>query len=136
MKIKARNKAKPEFSIASMTDLVFLLMIYFLLTSTIIAPNVMKVNLPSATVEQQTNSNAIEVGLSADMQYYVGPNIVSFADLESRIKEEITRQNNTEYPPTVVLSIDKTVQFNYAVELMEICNNIPTRLVIKALPKK
>lgn len=136
MKIKARNKAKPDFSIASMTDLIFLLMIYFLLTSTIIAPNVMKVNLPSATTTQQTNSNVIEVGLSADMKYYVGPNIVSYGDLESKIKEEIAKQNNNEYPPTVVLSIDKTVQFTYAVELMEICNNIPTRLVIKALPKK
>ena len=73
MAIKLQNKRNAEFSTASMSDLVFLLLIFFMITSTFVAPNAIKLLLPRSDSGKQLASRNIEVYIDADKNYYVNP---------------------------------------------------------------
>ncbi|MEG2071065.1 MAG: biopolymer transporter ExbD, partial [Bacteroidales bacterium] len=73
MAIQLQNKRSAEFSTASMSDLVFLLLIFFMITSTLVAPNAINLLLPKSTSGKQLASRNIEVYIDADKNYYVNP---------------------------------------------------------------
>ena len=73
MAIKLQNKRSVEFSTASMSDLVFLLLIFFMITSTLVAPNAISLLLPKSDSGKQLASRNIEVYIDADKNYYVNP---------------------------------------------------------------
>jgi len=73
MAIKLQNKRSAEFSTVSMADLVFLLLIFFMVTSTLVSPNVINLLLPKSTAGKQLASGYIEVYIDADKNYYVNP---------------------------------------------------------------
>ena len=75
MALKSRNKVSPNFNMSSMTDIVFLLLIFFMLTSTLVSPNALKLLLPnskSKTLEKQT----ISVSINEDLDFYINENQV------------------------------------------------------------
>ena len=80
MKLKGRNKISPEFSMSSMTDIVFLLLIFFLLTSN--SPNALDLILPKAK-GKTTNTQQVSVSIDADLRYFVNANLVEQAQLEA-----------------------------------------------------
>ena len=75
MALKSRNKVSPNFNMSSMTDIVFLLLIFFMLTSTLVSPNALKLLLPNSkakTLEKQT----ISVSINKDLDFYINENQV------------------------------------------------------------
>ncbi|MBE9492220.1 MAG: biopolymer transporter ExbD [Bacteroidetes bacterium] len=119
MAIQIRNKRKAEFSMASMSDLVFLLLIFFMLTSTIVAPNAIKLLLPqsnSKTLAKQT----VTVYINAQYQYYVGNRRVSELQLQKIIDEKLAGHLDG----SVVLKSDKSVPVQYVVNVIDAVNNI------------
>ncbi len=119
MAIQTRNKRKAEFSMASMSDLVFLLLIFFMLTSTLVAPNAIKLLLPSSnnkTMAKQT----VTVYINESYQYFVGENRVSELQLQDRIDTKIAGQLDA----SVVLRSDKSVPVQYVVNVIDAVNNI------------
>ena len=119
MAIQTRNKRKAEFSMASMSDLVFLLLIFFMLTSTLVAPNAIKLLLPSSnnkTMAKQT----VTVYINESYQYFVGENRVSELQLQDRIDTKIAGQLNA----SIVLRSDKSVPVQYVVNVIDAVNNI------------
>jgi len=76
MKLKGRNKISPEFSMSSMTDIVFLLLIFFLLTSN--SPNALDLILPKAK-GKTTNTQQVSVSIDADLRYFVNEKLVEKA---------------------------------------------------------
>lgn len=119
MAIQTRNKRKAEFSMASMSDLVFLLLIFFMLTSTLVAPNAIKLLLPSSnskTMAKQT----VDVYINENYQYFVGENRVSELQLQDRIDSKIAGQLDA----SVVLKSDKSVPVQYVVNVIDAVNNI------------
>lgn len=119
MSIRSRNKISTEFSMASMSDLVFLLLIFFMLTSTLIAPNAIKLLLPassSKTMAKQT----ITVYIDANHNYFVEENQVAPEFLTETIGNKL--QGQTE--GTVVLRSDETVPVQYVVNLIDAVNQI------------
>lgn len=119
MAIQTRNKRKVEFSTSSMSDLVFLLLIFFMLTSTLVAPNAIKLLLPSSkskTMSKQT----ITVYVNEQYQYFVGETRVGEAELENRIKSSIGNVDEA----TIVLRSDKTVPVQYIVNVIDAVNEI------------
>ena len=119
MAIQTRNKRSVEFSTASMSDLVFLLLIFFMLTSTLVAPNAIKLLLPSSnskTMAKQT----ITVYINENFQYFVGESRVTPDELESRLNAGLAGQ----FEASVVLRSDKTVPVQYVVTVIDVVNDI------------
>jgi biopolymer transport protein ExbD len=104
---------------ASMSDLVFLLLIFFMLTSTLVAPNAIKLLLPSSSSKTMAKQN-VTVYINDQLEYYVEDQYVSWDMLESVIGEKI--QDQTE--ASVVLRADQSVPVQFVVSVIDAVNKI------------
>ncbi|MBQ6084419.1 MAG: biopolymer transporter ExbD [Bacteroidales bacterium] len=119
MALKRRNQRRIDFNSSSMSDLVFLLLIFFMLTSTLVAPNAIKLLLPqsnSRTMAKQT----VTVYINEKMNYFVGDRPVN----ESQLQSEITVALKGAAEGTVVVRSDKSVPVQYVVTVIDAVNNI------------
>lgn len=119
MAIKSRNKVEPTFNSSSMSDLVFLLLIFFMLTSTLVAPNAIKLMLPSSnskTMAKQT----VTVYINEQYQYFVDKTQVD----ETQLMDLINAGIGNDSQATVVLRSDKTVPVQYIVNVIDAVNDI------------
>ncbi len=119
MAIQMRNKRDTNFSMSSMSDIVFLLLIFFMLTSTLVAPNAIKLLLPSSqskTMSKQT----VTVYINKERNIYVEERKVDPTNLESVLFSLI----RNEQAASVVLRSDKTVPVQDIVVLIDAINNI------------
>lgn len=126
MAIQTRNKRSVQFSMASMSDLVFLLLIFFMLTSTLVAPNAIKLLLPqssSKTMAKQT----VTVYINDRFEYFLNENPVSEDQLEPLIGEEMAGQVDG----SVVLRSDQSVPVQYVVNVIDAVNKINERYSTK-----
>ena len=137
MAIKARNKVEPAFNSSSMSDLVFLLLIFFMLTSTLVAPNAIKLMLPSSnskTMAKQT----VTVYINEEMTYFVDE---TPAD-ESQLMELINGKIGVDSEATIVLRSDKSVPVQYIVNVIDAVNQINNatgnnhKVILATAPKK
>ena len=119
MAIKSRNKRKIDFNSSSMSDLVFLLLIFFMLTSTLVAPNAIKLLLPSSnskTMSKQT----ITVYVDDKNQYYIEDRAIGEAQLQNEIHAALAGH----VEGTVVIRSDKSVAVQYIVNIIDAVNEI------------
>lgn len=129
MALKSRNKVSPNFNMSSMTDIVFLLLIFFMLTSTLVSPNALKLLLPnskSKTLEKQT----ISVSINKDLEFYINENQVIENNLESELKEVLSNQKE----PAIILHADKTVDIEHVVKVMDIAYRNKYKIVLATKP--
>lgn len=119
MAIQTRNKRMVAFSMASMSDLVFLLLIFFMLTSTLVAPNAIKLLLPSSnskTMAKQT----ITVYINETFDFFIDDNKVDPKDLSSLIAPRLEGDSEG----TVVLRSDQSVPVQYVVDVIDAVNEV------------
>lgn len=119
MAIQARNKRNIQFNMASMSDLVFLLLIFFMLTSTLVAPNAIKLLLPqssSRTMAKQT----VTVYINDKLDYFVGEKPVNSGNLQNEIDNRLSGQIQA----SIVLRADQSVPLQYVVNVIDAINNI------------
>ena len=137
MAIKTKNKIGVSFNSSSMSDLVFLLLIFFMLTSTLVAPNAIKLLLPSSnskTMAKQT----VTVYINDLFQYYVDETPVTDDELSSVISSRIDGQADA----TIVLRSDKSVPVQYVVNVIDAVNDINNatqqnhKVILATSPKK
>jgi biopolymer transport protein ExbD len=129
MKLQSQNKIDASFSMASMTDLIFLLLVFFMLTSSFVTPSGLPVNLPSSvasTIEVQK----VSVTVTKDLQYFVNDKKVSKNTLESELKRNLTGNAGV-----VVLHIDKSVPTEELVYVAGIATSLKARVSIATKPK-
>jgi len=119
MAIEMRNKRDTQFSMASMSDLVFLLLIFFMLTSTLVAPNAIKLLLPNSSSKTMATQN-VTVYINKARNIYVEDRLVEASNLENVIYSTI--RNNTE--ASVVLRSDKTATVQDIVVVIDAVNSI------------
>ncbi|MDX9905898.1 MAG: biopolymer transporter ExbD [Bacteroidales bacterium] len=136
MPIRTRNKLSATFSMASMSDLVFLLLIFFMITSTLVAPNAIKLLLPSSnskTMAKQTVTVYINEQQSIFVEESQVPEDLLKLQLEQRLAD-ITEG-------TVVLKADKTVDVQYIVTVIDAVNSINQekdtkhKVILATIPK-
>lgn len=130
MNFQTKNKIDPAFSMASMTDLIFLLLIFFMLTSSFVTPSGLPVNLPSSkasTIEVQK----ISVTVTKELQYYVNERRVSRAMLEPELKRLLTGGSGS-----VILHIDKAVASEHLVYVAGIATSLNAKVVLATKPGK
>ena len=126
MAIKSRNKRSVDFSTASMSDLVFLLLIFFMLTSTLVSPNAIKLLLPSSSSKTMAKQT-VTVYINDKYNYFVGEERVSKNSLEGKIDRSLAGELNA----SVVLRSDKTVPLQYVINVIDAVNNINTKYKTK-----
>ena len=128
MKFKGRNKVSPEFSMSSMTDIVFLLLVFFMLTSN--APNALDMILPKAK-GKSTNTKNVAVSIKKGHQYYVNDKQVPEANVEAELKALLAGQDK----PTVLLRAEEGVPVEDAVSVMDIANRNKFKVILAVRPK-
>jgi biopolymer transport protein ExbD len=129
MALKSRNKVSPNFNMSSMTDIVFLLLIFFMLTSTLVSPNALKLLLPnskSKTLEKQS----ISVSINKDLDFYINENEVIESNLENELKQVLSQQQE----PAIILHADKTVDIEHVVKVMDIAYRNKYKIVLATKP--
>lgn len=129
MNLQSRNKVDPAFNMSSMTDLIFLLLIFFMLTSSFITPSGLPVNLPSSkasTIEVQK----VSVTVTKDLKFYVNDVPVSKATLESELKRNLKATEGV-----VVLHIDESVPTREMVYVAGVATSLKAKVTIATKPK-
>ena len=129
MSIKSTNKVSPQFSMSSMTDIVFLLLIFFMLTASN-NPKVLDLLLPKAQGKSSTIQN-VSVSIDKDAQYYVNNKLVDISQMETELKEALSGMEN----PTIVLRVEESVPIEKAVSVMDIANQNQYKLILAVRPK-
>lgn len=128
MGLQAKNKVDPAFSMSSMTDIIFLLLIFFMLTSSFITPSGLPVNLPSSETSDIVMQE-VTVTVTNDLKYSVNDRIVS----REQIKDELTSLLKGK-DSQVVLHIDKDVPVEYLVEIGGIAASLEANVSIATKP--
>ncbi len=137
MAITTRNKRSIAFSMASMSDLVFLLLIFFMLTSTLIAPNAIKLLLPESSNKTMAKQS-ITVYINENHEYFLEEKPVS----EQALTDGLLKALLPEPEATVVLRADKTVPVQYivgvidAVNVVNEKNNTKHKVILATRPKR
>jgi len=130
MAIKRRNKIDASFSMSSMTDIVFLLLIFFMVTSTLISPNALKLLLPQSNNQTRANKPLVSVSITHDLRYAVGTQEVPFTMLEHKLQQELGNADATAEPPTISLHADKRVAVEHVVKVMNIAKRNRYKLIL------
>ncbi len=124
---------------SSMTDIVFLLLIFFMVTSTLIAPNALKLLLPQSNNQTMASKPITTVSITADLQYAIEGNYVAFENLEAALNAQVQKSIESAIDkehPTISLHADKTVDLDYVVKVMNIAKNNGYRLILATSPAK
>lgn len=135
MALKQRNKIESGFSMASMTDVIFLLLIFFMITSTIVVPNAIKVLLPKA--QQQAQAKPLtRVTIDEHLNYYVAEG----SQIERQVTfDEITPFLQASYSADpdiyVALYADENVPYREIVRVLDIANANKFKMVLMTRPK-
>lgn len=130
MSLRTRNKVSVAFSMSSMTDIVFLLLIFFMITSTLVFPNALKLLLPQSTNQTAARPNTI-IQITNDLQFYIENKPVQFNEIESVLRERMKGQED----PTISLRADKSVPLEEVVKVMNIAKNNQYKLILATSPE-
>ena len=129
MNLRGRNKVKAEFSMSSMTDIVFLLLVFFLLTSSNVTPDALNLVLPKAKGKTTNQQNA-SVSVTKSGAYYVNKERVSEYGIERELINVLAGQES----PTIILRAEEGVPIEKAVLVMDIANKNNFKVVLAVRP--
>jgi biopolymer transport protein ExbD len=134
MKLRSRSKATAKFEMSSMTDLVFLLLIFFMLITTLVVPNVntLKLLLPSSKTATPTENLTVSVAIDERLAYYVDGRPVTLGGLEASLRDFIAGRQD----PVVVLHTARSVPIENVVSVMDIVNRLKVKMVLATDPEK
>ena len=130
MALSARNKVSVNFSSVGMTDVVFNLLIFFMLTSTLVHPNALKLQLPRGTAQTSAKPQTT-VSITSDLKLYVESQQINFGDLENILKQKLGSKPET----YISLHADKSVPFENVVNILNIAQKNNYKLIIATTPK-
>lgn len=130
MNLRGRNKVSAEFNMSSMTDIVFLLLIFFMLTSTMVTTNALDLVLPKAKGKTDSNKN-IAVSINKKLEFFIDKEPVSEAELESKLLSLFTADKNK----AIILRAEEGVPIEKAVNVLDIANRNQIKVVLAVRPK-
>ena len=129
MDLKSRNKIETSFNFSSIADIIFLLLIFFMLTSSFVTPAGLPVNLPSSKKSAITLQKAT-VTITSDLKYYVNDRLTDSDNLETALRGALTDKDGV-----VVLNVDKSVPVEYLVKVAGIATALDAKVSIATKPE-
>ena len=130
MNLRGRNRVTPEFNMSSMTDIVFLLLIFFMLTSTMVTTNALDLILPKAKGKTDSNKN-IAVSINKDLEIFIDKEQVTEENLEARLLALFPEGSEK----AIVLRAEEGVPIEKAVNVLDIANRNQIKVVLAVRPK-
>ncbi|MEZ7497422.1 biopolymer transporter ExbD [Flavobacterium sp. Arc3] len=130
MNLRGRNKVSAEFNMSSMTDIVFLLLIFFMLTSTMVTTNALDLVLPKGKGKTDSNKN-IAVSINKKLEFFIDKEPVSEAELESKLLSMFTADKDR----AIILRAEEGVPIEKAVNVLDIANRNQIKVVLAVRPK-
>jgi biopolymer transport protein ExbD len=128
---KRKRGASAEVHTSAMNDIMFFLLLFFLIASTVTNPNVIKLMLPKSSSGQAVSKKTIVVSVTKDLRYYVDKKEVPVINLQSTLSTY--KSMATEL--TIVLYVDRTVAIQDVVQVMDIAQKLNIKLVLATEPK-
>ena len=126
MNLRRKSKHAPEVSTSSLNDIMFFLLLFFLIISTLINPSVIKLLLPNSRFSQQVHKQPVVLSVTKDLKYYVNNVPVSFGELETAIDIEVKRLKD----PTVVLRFDNALSVQDLVDVLQIGDRLKVKMIL------
>jgi len=125
MNLRGRNKVDPSFNMSSMTDIVFLLLIFFMITSTLVTVSAIDVLLPKAGGKTENNTS-VAVTITSKSLFYIDKTKVSASNLES----EILKSVGVDKKKTIIIRGDKDVPYKNVMKVIDIANKNKLKMVL------
>ncbi len=132
IELRKKKDRTVEVFTSSMNDIMFFLMLFFIIISTLLNPSMIKVSLPSAGYSQSIQKKEINVTMTKDKTYYVNNTQVPFNSLETQLKQELKR-----YPGAfIMLRFDNTLPIQDLVNVLSIGNKLNSKMIIATAKKR
>jgi biopolymer transport protein ExbD len=131
MNVRRNKQFKAEVSTSSLNDIMFFLLLFFLIVSTMSNPNVIKILLPSSKTAQNLNKQQINLTVTADKKYYINQKEV----LLNQIEQELKTQTKNLVNPTIILRFDKNLNIQDLTDVLEIGIRMNLKMVLSTQRK-
>jgi biopolymer transport protein ExbD len=128
MRLKGRNKVSPEFSMSSMTDIVFLLLVFFMLTSN--SPNALDLLLPKAK-GKSTNTQNVSISIKKNLEIYIDSDRIREGQIEAKLKAKLAGQSE----PTIILRAEEGVPIEKVVNILDVANKNKYKIILAVRPQ-
>jgi biopolymer transport protein ExbD len=128
MRFRKKHKETSEVFTDSLNDILFILLMFFLITTTMANPNVIKVNNPRGTKDTKAKQNIV-VSIDKNQNFYIGQKPVAPAMLDSFIKEAVTKMRNVVDTPSVVINADTISYYGEVFRVMQSAKRAGAKVV-------
>jgi len=130
MALRSRNRVEVSYSVAGMTDIIFLLLLFFMLTSTLISPNAVKLLLPQSN-SQTTSRPFTTVSITKDITFYLEKTPVQIGQLETLLQAKVGSTQDA----TIAIHADQSVPIEYIVKVMNIAKRNNYKVILATSPE-
>lgn len=136
MGLKRRMHVKPEFSLAAMIDVIFLLLMFFMLTSNFVTTNSLNLQLPSSSSSSPMASTSLSVSINKLGQYFVGKDRISGPSLEAALRGKVSLEKKDPKDVTVTIAAEQGVPIEDVVFVLDIANRLKVKTILATSPKE
>jgi biopolymer transport protein ExbD len=130
MKFRKKHRNESEVFTDSLNDILFILLMFFLIVATLANPNVVKVGLPRASKDTKAKQN-IMVSIDKNQQYYIGTTKIESTMFDSLLKKEIKRYRSFVDTPTVVINADTSAYYGEVFRIMKVAKRDSAKVVAR-----
>lgn len=135
MPLKRRVRVEPSFSLAAMIDIIFLLLMFFMLTSKFVTPNALNLQLPSSSATTMASPD-LSVSIDKAGNYYLDATKTSESALEASLKGKINRMKQDPKTTTITVVAEKGVPIEHVVYVLDIANRLKIKTILATEPKE
>ncbi len=131
MNLKGRNKVDPTFNMSSLADIIFLLLIFFLITSRIVTPYATPVKRPSSN-QRVSATPVATITIDDKGRYFVDGERVPFGAIKGKLSSKLSREER----PVVMLNMDKALSVQLLVDMYDLASELKFELLLATEPEK
>lgn len=128
MNLRKKAHKEAEVFTDSLNDIIFILLMFFLIVATLANPNVVKVGLPRGTKDTKAKQNIV-VSIDKDQKYYLGTTKVDNLMIDSLLSQAINKSKATVDTPTVVINADTTAYYGEVFRIMRLSKRSGAKVV-------
>jgi len=134
LNLRRKNKSHSTVEVSALNDIMFFLMLFFLIASTLANPNVIKLLLPQAKAGQTVSKQQYSLTVSKDLEYYINneKTPLTFNQLEPRLSEVSKNSNDV----TVVLKVDRAIQVQNLVDILALGSKLKIKMILATQTQK
>lgn len=133
MQLRRKSRMTSEVSTHSLSDIMFFLMLFFLIMSTMVAPSVVKINLPKTNAGKALSKQNIVLAIDSNLTYYLNNEQITFEQLEPKLATYVSA--DTAAQPNIVLQASRSIQVQDLVDVMTVANKLKLKMALATTNK-